>query len=100
VLKLGSHFAACVAVHVNGQLAGVAAWAPYEVDLTRHLKPGRNRLELELCSSPRNLLGPSHFVEKRPLTTGPFTFVDTRTVPERNLVPYGLFGDVVVKVVR
>jgi len=101
VLQIGPHHSGCLAVHMNGKLAEVRAWPPYEVDITRLTRPGRNRLEIELCSSPRNLLGPSHLAEKRPVTTGPFSFVDVaRYVERRNLVPYGLFGDVVVKVVR
>ena len=101
VVKVGPQYSGCVAVHVNGKLAEVRAWPPYEADITRCAKPGRNRVEIELCGSPRNLLGPSHLTEKRPVTTGPFTFVDLpRWVAKRNLVPYGLFGDVVVEIVR
>jgi hypothetical protein len=100
ILKVGPQYSGCVALHVNGKLAEVRAWPPYQADITRHLKPGRNHIEIELCGSPRNLLGPNHVAEKRPQTTGPFTFVSLRDwVPERNLVPYGLFGDVVVQVV-
>jgi len=100
-LKVGPHFSACVAVHVNGELAGVMGWPPYEVDLTPHLKPGKNRIEIEVCGSPRNLLGPSHLDEKRPSWTGPGEFIRLdRWVKERNLVPYGLFGDVVLEVTR
>jgi hypothetical protein len=101
MVKVGPQYSACVAVHVNGKLAEVRAWPPYEVDITRHVKPGRNHIEIELCGSPRNLLGPSHLTEKRPVTTGPFTFVDLpRWMGKRNLVPYGLFGDVTLRVVR
>jgi hypothetical protein len=100
-LKIGPHFSACVAVHVNGELAGVRGWAPYEVDLTPHLTSGKNRIEIEVCGSPRNLLGPSHLDEKRPGWTGPGEFIRLdRWVKERNLVPYGLFGEVVVEVTR
>jgi len=99
--KVGPQHSGCVAVHVNGALAEVRAWPPYEADITRHLKPGRNHIEIELCGSPRNLLGPSHLSEKRPVTTGPFSFVDrARFVEKPNLVPYGLFGDVMVRVVK
>jgi hypothetical protein len=98
-LRIGPHFSACLAVHVNGELAGVRGWAPYEVDLTPHLKPGKNRIEIEVCGSPRNLLGPSHLDEKRPGWTGPGEFIRLdRWVKERNLVPYGLFGEVVLQI--
>lgn len=101
IVKVGPQYSACVAVHVNGKLAEVRAWPPYEVDITRHARSGKNHIEVELCGSPRNLLGPSHVSEKRPVTTGPFTFVDLpRYVEKRNLVPYGIFGDVTLEVVR
>ncbi len=94
VLRIGPHFGACIAVHVNGTLAGVRGWPPYEVDVTSKLKSGRNRIEIEICGSPRNLLGPSHHPEKRPSWTGPYDFIRLdEWVAERNLVPYGLFGD-------
>ena len=61
----------------------------------------RLRLELEVCGSPRNLLGPNHLPEKRPAWTGPGEFVGLdEWVEERNLVPYGLFGDVTVQILR
>lgn len=101
VVKVGPHFGACLAVHVNRKFAGVRGWAPYEVDVTPSLKPGRNRIEIEVCGSPRNLLGPNHYPEKRPAWTGPREFVALdRWVEERNLVSYGLFGEVVIEVVR
>ena len=101
VVKVGPHFGACVAVHVNGKLADVRGWAPYEVDVTSQLKVGRNRIEIEVCGSPRNLLGPNHLSEKRPAWTGPHQFVDlNHWVEQRNLVPYGLFGEVMVEVLR
>jgi hypothetical protein len=101
VVRIGPHFGACVAVHVNGKLAGVRGWAPYEVDISSKLKPGRNRIEIEVCGSPRNLLGPNHYDEKRPTWTGPHQFVALdRRIEQRNLVPYGLFGEVTVAVMR
>jgi len=95
ILEVGPHFAACLAIHVNGKLAGVRGWPPYELDITRWLKAGRNRIEIEVCGSPRNLLGPNHLPEKRPANTGPHNFfLLDQWVLSRNLVPYGLFGDV------
>jgi hypothetical protein len=100
-LTIGPHFGACAAVHVNGKLAGVRGWPPYEVDVTRCLEPGRNLIEVEICGSPRNLLGPNHLPEKRPAWTGPWEFIRLgEWVEERNLVPYGLFGDVVLTIAR
>jgi hypothetical protein len=101
LVGIGPHFGACIAVHVNGALAGFRGWAAYEVDVTSKLKPGRNRIEIEVCGSPRNLLGPNHLPEKRPAWTGPAEFIRLDDwVEERNLVPYGLFGDVALKILR
>ncbi len=101
VVKVGPHFGACVAVHVNGRLAGVRGWAPYEVDVTEHVNSGRNRIEIEICGSPRNLLGPNHLPEKRPAWTGPGEFIRLdEWVDRRNLIPYGLFGEVTLEILR
>jgi len=52
---------ACLAsVRVNGSEAGVAAWAPWEVDVTGLLRPGENEIEIGLTNTLRNLLGPHH----------------------------------------
>jgi hypothetical protein len=100
VVKVGPHFGACIAVHVNGKLAGVRGWAPYEVDISSKLKPGRNRIEIEVCGSPRNLLGPNYHAEKRPTWTGPGQFVEWDGIEIPNLVPYGLFGEVAIAILR
>jgi len=101
VVQLGPHFGACVAVHVNGRLAGVRGWAPYQFDITPLVKPGRNRLQIEVCGSPRNLLGPNHLPEKRQRFVGPYDFIRwDEWVEKRNLVPYGLFGEVTLQVQR
>jgi hypothetical protein len=56
-------------------------------------------IEIEVCGSPRNLLGPNHLPEKRPAWTGPGEFIRLdQWVEERNLVPYGLFGGAAVQI--
>jgi len=101
VAAVGPHFGACLALHVNGKLAGIRGWPPYQVDITRWVKPGRNRIEVEVCGSPRNLLGPNHLPERRPAWTGPGEFIRRdQWVDRRNLVPYGLFGEVTVAILR
>jgi hypothetical protein len=99
MVKVGRHFGACVAFHVNGRLASVRGWAPYEADITPWVKPGRNEIEVEVCGSPRNLLGPNHLPERRPGWTGPGEFIRLEDwVLARNLVPYGLFGEVTLEI--
>jgi hypothetical protein len=65
-------------VRINGQRAGVRLWEPYQVDLTDHLRPGNNTLELRVANTPINLLeavprpsglaGPPRLVPYRPVT--------------------------------
>jgi hypothetical protein len=43
-------------VLVNGQPAGVRLWPGYEVEITEHLKPGENVLELRVTNTLVNLL--------------------------------------------
>jgi hypothetical protein len=80
---------------VNGRKVGVMPWAPYELDVTRFLKRGRNRVELTVVGSRRNLLGPLHGRGPEPNFIGNASF----TAPpgrERvyNLIPQGLTGRV------
>jgi len=100
-LRIGAHFAACVAVRVNGRLASVRGWHPYDVDVTRLLRRGENAVELEFCGSPRNLLGPNHLTDRWLPWTGPGSFIDLdHWTDEYNLQPYGLFGKVSIGIQR
>jgi hypothetical protein len=89
-----------VKVRVNGELAGAIPWHPYEVDITETLRPGNNRLEIEVMSSRRNLLGPLHLKEKYPPWTGPGQFVTSgdQWIDEYVSVPYGLMKAPVLSV--
>lgn len=50
-------------VSVNGAQVGSIAWPPYRLDVTAHVRPGRNTLAVRLYSSLRNALGPRHWPE-------------------------------------
>jgi hypothetical protein len=54
-LELG-RVAGAAEVRVNGQPAGRLPFPPWRVDVTRHLVPGRNTLEVEVTPSWRNNL--------------------------------------------
>ena len=60
----------------NGQKAGVAAWAPWEVDITEFLKTGENQLELKLYSHRRNSHGPLYQNDPHPKGTSPNSFME------------------------
>jgi hypothetical protein len=59
-LRLEGLDAILAEVHVNGAVAGHLAWKPYLLDITDCVQPGRNRIEIRLCTSLHNLLGPHH----------------------------------------
>jgi hypothetical protein len=44
-------------VVVNGASAGLRLWPPYAVDVTAHVRPGPNRIELRVANTAANLLG-------------------------------------------
>lgn len=63
-----------VRVFVNDQPAGLLLFEQV-LDLSAFLRPGRNRIRLELMASNRNLLGPFHCAgEPEPDAVGPDTF--------------------------
>jgi len=41
-------------VRVNGKLAGVRCWQPYEFDLTPFVRAGKNELEIRVTNTPAN----------------------------------------------
>jgi hypothetical protein len=59
-LKFGELSAIVVRISLNGSLVDYLLWKPHMLEITDHLQPGKNRLEIELCTSLHNLLGPHH----------------------------------------
>ena len=47
-------------VTVNDKPAGHIAWQPWQCDVTKHLRPGRNTIEVTVIGTLRNTLGPHH----------------------------------------
>ena len=45
-----------IEVWVNGKLAGVRPWEPYEVDVTDSLRRGRNEIEIKVANTLENLV--------------------------------------------
>lgn len=49
---------------MNGRKAGIIAWQPYAFDLTPYLRKGRNRVEVQVVGSLKNLFGPHYSADK------------------------------------
>ena len=82
-------------VIINGQSAGILWCSPYDVDISRYIKKGDNRLELRICNSLWNrLVGDANLPESERITwqTHPLA------KPTDKLVPSGLSGEILIKV--
>jgi hypothetical protein len=95
-VRLGKWLGSVAEVKVNGQVAGIIGWAPYELDVTRFLKGGKNDIEVLVYGSLKNLIGPHHG-DFKPGLIGSWLW---RTAPEHTppgsqylLLGYGLFED-------
>lgn len=79
-------------VLVDGCEAGVAAWAPNEVEITGFIPRGKCALSIEVLGSRRNSHGPLHLSDKAPRWTGPGEFItkDSGWRDDYALAPMGL----------
>ncbi|XEC96121.1 glycosyl hydrolase [Paenibacillus tarimensis] len=97
VLEIGEYSAVTMEVRVNGASAGHVPWrVANRLELTEHLREGKNRIDIEVMGSPRNMLGPFHLSSGDTTTTSWASFRkegDAYT-PEYKVRPYGLFGGV------
>jgi hypothetical protein len=60
LVRLGKWNGTMAAVTVNGHAAGVIAYDPYELDISKYLVAGKNKVDVEVIGSLKNLLGPHH----------------------------------------
>jgi len=89
-------------VSVNEKDAGIVAWHPWRIDVTRLIENGRNTVAVEVVSTLRNTMGPLHHKAKDDLSwVGPEQFVDEANWTDvYNFAPYGIFGDLELVVCR
>ncbi len=83
------------AVTVNGQVTGIIAYPPYQLDITTSLKDGDNTVEVAVVGSLKNLLGPFHNKPK-PGLVSPWHFRFVKKYPpgkEYDVYDYGLMED-------
>lgn len=92
LLLLGEWRGAAVRVKVNGAEAGVIAWAPFALEITKLLRPGANLIEMEVLGHHRNSHGPLHMKDSWPVWTGPGQFHECAR-RGYDLVPCGLLGE-------
>jgi len=87
------NFQATVAkIRLNNKEAGLIYLPPYELEVTKLLKSGKNLIEIELTNTLRNLLGPHHYKEVSPAMVSPKCFIQTGARPDTSytFVPLGL----------
>jgi hypothetical protein len=79
-------------VKVNGVSCGVAWTSPYRVEISKALKPGKNRIEIAVSNTWINrLIGDSLLPEKQRVT---YTFNPIYRLDDKKITPSGLLGPV------
>ncbi len=59
-VQLGKWSGVVASVTVNGKDAGIIAFAPHALDVTKWMKPGKNAVSVTVYGSLKNTLGPHH----------------------------------------
>jgi hypothetical protein len=94
-LELGEWKGTVAAVKVNGKPAGIVFSEPNTLEVTKYLKKGTNRVEVEVVGSLKNLLGPHHN-RPRPGMVGPGHWWNIKAYPPGeayDVYDYGLMND-------
>ena len=92
-LSLGQPDAIVAKVTVNGSVAAVRGWRPYDVEVGELLRAGRNEIEIELTGSCRNLLGPHHHVDGELHGVGPASFGRAKSWTDFDSTPEDVWTD-------
>jgi hypothetical protein len=79
-------------VKVNGVSCGIAWTSPYQVEISKALKPGKNKIEVAVSSTWINrLIGDSLLPEKQRIA---YTFNPIYRLDDKKITPSGLIGPV------
>lgn len=94
-LELERMDAVVMKVAVNGKDAGLIGWKPLKTDITKFVKNGKNKIELEVVSSLRNLMGPHHEkkTKKRNWCSAHSFSNEGMWTDKYIFVPYGILGE-------
>ncbi|MFC1736013.1 hypothetical protein ACFL1X_07835, partial [Candidatus Hydrogenedentota bacterium] len=92
LVEVPAYEGAAVRVLANGQVAGVIAWEPNEVDITDFVNGDSIDLRIEVIAHRRNSHGPLHLADKHPMhiTPGHFTRSGAQWADDYQFVPCGL----------
>ena len=74
-------------VYINNQLVDRMMFK-YKLDLSKHLKVGKNKIRLVLTISNRNLMGVHHNNQEEPAAMGPYSFERFGTWDKKGRSPY------------
>ena len=94
-VALGNWNGTMAEVAVNGQHAPVIAFPPYHSDITGLIKPGLNKIEVNVIGSLKNLLGPHHN-NPRPGLVSPWIWRNVKSYPpgkDYQMLDYGLMEE-------
>jgi hypothetical protein len=97
-LDTGEFSGTCVQVCLNGHCFDIPWKANRRTEITEFCRTGKNKLEIEVFGSPRNMMGPFHLSGKRPAFCNGKCFMpdESNFDPEYHVVPYGLLGDTLI----
>lgn len=82
-------------VYVNDRKAGIIAYDPYCLDVTSYLKEGKNKIDVRIIGSHKNLLGP-HYRNPAPGLASPWHWKNIeKQIPgsEYQMHDYGMKSD-------
>ena len=94
-VRLGKWAGTVAAVKVNGQEAGIIAYDPYMLTISKYLHQGNNRIEIIVTGSLKNLLGPHHNSPAHGLAS-PWNWREVKNYPagkDYDTYDYGLLED-------
>lgn len=96
LLSLGKWDGACTEIIVNGKKAGIIAFPPFNIDITSLINQGENKVQVVVCGTLRNTLGPHHQASRGSAWPGMFQSIENgRSLSGDSYItlPYGLYED-------